>query len=278
MASPSASERRQSEPGESGATARTQPRNRKAKGTPLLFPIEALNRWRPIRNRPEDVTFVENWRAVPGAREAECAHGDVLKSTDLHELQPGEDGRRFIVVPGSHSGGAALADSVAARLSDFLRVVVNDERWATARSHEAVHTLAEAAFFTQEALQAILNAFELANKGPGLSAAEKRHLDQAVKTAEEVVQRLARSEQFKAWIAEQKDHLDEANQVRAENARALDELVAQLDREHPDWSHVEMAKKLEADKVLHMDGKPYTARRIGQIRNEQRAAHRKSGR
>jgi len=182
------------------------------------------------------------------------------------------------MVPGSHDGGVALAHSARDRLSDFFRVVHSDSRWAMARSHEAIHTLAEAACFAQHALEAVLAAFELANKGPRLSAAEKRWFDQAVGTARQVVQRLERSERFKAWIAEQKDHLDEANQVRAENARALDELVAQLDREHPDWSHVEMAKKLEADKVLHMDGRPYTERRIGQIRNEQRAAHRKSGR
>jgi hypothetical protein len=182
------------------------------------------------------------------------------------------------MVPGSHDGGVALAHSARDRLSDFFRVVHSDSRWAMARSHEAIHTLAEAACFAQHALDAVLAAFELANKGPRLSAAEKRWLDQAVGTARQVVQRLERSERFKALRAEQMDHLNKANLARIGDARALAERVAELDRENPACSHVEMAKRLAAENIHRENGKPYTARRIGQIRNEQRAAQRKSGR
>jgi hypothetical protein len=252
-------------PGARGATEKTRPRNRKAKGPLLPFPIEALNRWRPIRNLREEVTFVENWRAVPGAREAECAHKAVLKPTDFHELQPGDDGQRFIVVPGSHKGGAALADAALARLSDFLRVVANDERWATARSHDAIHTLAEASFFTQEALQAILNAFELANKGPGLSAAEKRQLDQAVKTAEEVVQRLARSERFKTLLPK----LQKGGRKTSGPLKKRGEETAALVRKYFLESH--RSKRDQAGGVamdMEKDGHPITSTRVRQIAND----------
>jgi hypothetical protein len=182
----------------SSAIATTPSRNRKAKAPSLPFTIELLNRGRAPSEREDDVTFVENWLAVPGAREARCAHRAILKPTDFHELAPGEDGKRCIVVPGSQEGGAALAAATSARLLDFLWLVADDERWATARSHEAINTLAEAAFFTQGALQAVLCAFELANKGP--SKEEKPRLDHAIKTASEVVKRLGQSEQFKALL------------------------------------------------------------------------------
>jgi hypothetical protein len=72
--------------------------------------------------------------------------------------------------------------------------------------------------------------------------------------------------------------LDNANQKRKEDAKVLKELVAEEHQAHRDWSHVQIAKKLEADGVRHKNGKPYTARRIGQIRNDQRSAGRKFGR
>jgi hypothetical protein len=175
-----------------------QRRNRKAKGTSFPFPVEMLNLGRPSRNLPEDVPFVEDWLAVPGAREAESTGRAVLKPTDFHELEPGKDGQRFIVVPGSHEGGAALARAAMDRLFDFFRVVHSDSRWEKARLHPEIHTLAKVAFFAQHDLEIVLSAFELTNKGPELSPAEKRRLDTAVKAAKEVVERLRQSEQFKA--------------------------------------------------------------------------------
>jgi hypothetical protein len=183
-----------------GTMSKKKPRSRKAKAPSFPFPIEALNRGRPARNLPEDVSFVEDWLAVAGARAAECAGRDVIKPTDFHELEPGKDGRRCIEVPGSQEGGVALARSARDRLSDFFRVVHSDSRWATARSHPEIHTLAEAAFFAQHALEAVLAAFELANKSPEPSRAEKRWLEDAVKTAAEVVERLGQSERFKALL------------------------------------------------------------------------------
>lgn len=208
----------------SSAPATTPSRKRKAKTPSLPFTIELLNRGRAPRNRQEDVTFQEDWRAIPGAREAECAlceHRGLIHQNEFHELQPGVDGRRFIVVPGSHEGGAALASAASARLSDFLLVVANDERWATARSHEAVNTLAEAAFLTHRVLQAVLDSFGLANKGPGLSAWEKQQLDHAVKTAEEMVQMLGQSERFKVLLAAHRRGAKEGNRQRGETTKSL---------------------------------------------------------
>lgn len=82
----------------------------------------------------------------------------------------------------------------------------------------------------------------------------------------------------KAQREAQTDHLAKANQMRSENAQALADCVAERDRENPACSHVEMAKRLEAEGYRHKNGKPYTARHIGGIRNKQRAAQRKIGR
>jgi hypothetical protein len=83
---------------------------------------------------------------------------------------------------------------------------------------------------------------------------------------------------FKALMDSNREHLDKATKARTEKAQALAELVAEQEREHPEWSNVQIAKQLEADGCCHKsNGKPYTAQRIGQIRNDLRAALRKSG-
>lgn len=63
------------------------------------------------------------------------------------------------------------------------------------------------------------------------------------------------------------DNLKLANQKRFGDAEALKDIVAELDRKHPEWSHAQMARELESLKIgHHKSGKPYSARRIGQIR------------
>jgi hypothetical protein len=171
-------------------------------------------------------------------------------------------------VPGSHIGGEALADACRGHLTNFLWVVVNDERWATARSHKSVHTLAESAFITHALLQSMLKAFVLANKGPRLSAEETQQLDLAIENAEDLIKLVKESNKFEAMIA----GLDKANQVRTENKQALEEIVAELDREHPYWSNVQMAEELRVKGIIR------SPRRVGQIRNKQKEVLRKFGR
>ena len=118
----------------------------------------------------------------------------------------------------------------------------------------------------------VLSGFELANTKSPLSKAEKFRLDVAVKTAAEVVKTLGDSKEFKALVARREHSRTQANLVRAEIRQALEEIVAELDREHPDWSNVKMAEELKGRGIERTD------RRIGQIRNEQHAARRKLGR
>jgi hypothetical protein len=55
---------------------------------------------------------------------------------------------------------------------------------------------------------------------------------------------------------------------RKEDADTLKEWVAKLDQQHPDWSSVQMANELTSQRAVHVNGNPYSARRIGQIRND----------
>jgi hypothetical protein len=240
----------------SSATATTPSRDRRAEAPALPFTIEVLNRFRPASNQEGVIFFEEDWRAVPGSRETPM----------------GEAGHRLVSVPGSHEGGAALGHVALWRLHDFLQVVANDKRWARAREHDAINTLAEAAFYSQQILLGVLSGFELANTKSPLSKAEKFRLDVAVKTAAEVVKTLGDSKEFKALVARREHSRTQANLVRAEIRQALEEIVAELDREHPDWSNVKMAEELKGRGIERTD------RRIGQIRNEQHAARRKLGR
>jgi hypothetical protein len=68
--------------------------------------------------------------------------------------------------------------------------------------------------------------------------------------------------------------LGHATELRRRDADALKERVAKLDHEHPNWPSVQMVQELTSLGAVHMNGKPYTARRIGQIRNELRRAAR----
>ena len=58
-----------------------------------------------------------------------------------------------------------------------------------------------------------------------------------------------------------------ANEKRRGDAESLRDVVVELDRVHPEWSHAQMARELADRKIGHYrSGKPYSARRIGQIR------------
>jgi hypothetical protein len=87
--------------------------------------------------------------------------------------------------------------------------------------------------------------------------------------------------ELRALKQQRTNALRRATELRKRDAEALKEHVAKLDHEHPNWSRVQMVQELTSQGVVHMNKKPYTPERIGQIRNELRRearAQRKSGR
>lgn len=147
--------------------------------------------------------------------------------------------------------------------------VEDDACWATARKHPKFSRLYTLASIGSMCLDYAAGALEYLNAGP-LTEKGKRKFDRAVSKAERMAQEIEQSGELKALLAKRRANLDKATLAREEDAQALAERVAELDRENPAYSHVEMAKKLAAEGIHHKKNrKPYTARRIGQIRNKQ---------
>jgi hypothetical protein len=155
------------------------------------------------------------------------------------------------------------------RISLALGRIEDDACWATARKHPKFSRLFALASIGSMCLEHAAGALEYLNAGP-LTGKGKRKFDRAVGKAERLAQEIEQSGELKALLAKRRANLDKATLAREEDAQALAERVAELDRENPAYSHVEMAKKLAAEGIHHKKNrKPYTARRIGQIRNKQ---------
>ena len=164
------------------------------------------------------------------------------------------------------------------RISLALGRIEDDACWATARKHPKFSRLYTLASIGSMCLDYAAGALEYLNAGP-LTEKGKRKFDRAVGKAERLAQEIEQSGELKALLAKRRANLDKATLAREEDAQALAERVAELDRENPAYSHVGLAKKLAAEGIHHKkNGKPYTARRIGQIRNEKQTAQRKFGR
>jgi hypothetical protein len=156
--------------------------------------------------------------------------------------------------------------------------VEGDTCWATARKHPKFSRLYTLASIGSMCLEHAAVALEYLNAGP-LTEKGKRKFDRAVGKAERMAQEIEQSGELKALLAKRKGDLEKANRVRSENAQALEEIVAEHKRKHPEWSCVDIAAKLKADGVCHKkNGKTYSARRVGQILNGQRTARGKFGR
>ena len=97
----------------------------------------------------------------------------------------------------------------------------------------------------------------------------REHIENMLDTdlATKVAEMPEAGKKLRALEQQRETALRSALRKRREDADSLKEWVAQLDQKHPDWSNVRMANELALQGGVHMNQRPYTSRRIGQIRN-----------